>query len=488
MTESSLLEEGMPTTTGHSNRHAKLRTFLAGARKVFLIFLISRLFVLAGIYLADNKMMLDAAEWLFRFGLFSPPLIGPVQPGSIDYENPPVRTIEHVVQYWDAHWYLFIAENGYKEYWNTGFYPMVPMMLRLMGSVLSVFGLPLWPSMVWSGLVLNHLFFYTALFLFYKLVNRYSGPHVATTAAIYLAFFPGAFFYSSIMTESPYLALSLLFFILMEKGYFGLAACSTLVTSLVRVNSITLLIPFLQKIGFKRLFHWRPLLWIVVLLVGFGLYPLFLHWYAGNAWQYLEIFSHAHGQMPPPIRFIFFGSVFLASCLVAGVWHWLKKHKPHLAPGVLSVFQKVVLGLTITYFGLSFFAFSDVLVHIGVRLPALLDLAIRVSYLENLNPLLQYGYLHGVFPTVLVIVFVPLLMHRIPPIYRTYALLNFITLVCSAGGFGSNGRYIATQFPIFWCLAEASKDSFKLRAFLYLYFGVGLFSESIILAALRCFF
>lgn len=111
---------------------------------------------------------------------------------------------------WDGEWYLRISENGYRSLISAAFFPLYPLLIRI---VHEVFGLP---SIV-AGFIISNLAFLAAIILLFKLAKVHIGEKKARWALLLLVSFPTAFFFNMVYTESITLLLTVLFFYLLHK-------------------------------------------------------------------------------------------------------------------------------------------------------------------------------------------------------------------------------------------------------------------------------
>ena len=125
---------------------------------------------------------------------------------------------------WDGQHYLFIADQGYSKgdtdyplsYFyamNYAFYPLFPMCIRLMSMV---FG-----NIYIAALVLNLIFSYLFIHLFYAYARHYLPRPEALKSIILLLSFPPAFWLSAIYTEALFLfsLFGFIYFYQVEKSY-----------------------------------------------------------------------------------------------------------------------------------------------------------------------------------------------------------------------------------------------------------------------------
>lgn len=185
---------------------------------------------------------------------------------------------------WDGIWYQRIADYGYDPTVAHGngvaFSPLYPLMVREVASVLSI-------TYLAAGVLISTVCFLIALVLLHGLIARRSGERVARTAVWLTAFFPVAYLFSSVYTESVYLLLTVLAFVLIERGWILGSSIVGALTVLARPQGI-LLTPALavriwkdegRRPTWTMALRMLPLLLMPLAYVGFGAY---LYYRTGN--------------------------------------------------------------------------------------------------------------------------------------------------------------------------------------------------------------
>ena len=185
---------------------------------------------------------------------------------------------------WDGIWYQRIADYGYDPTVAHGngvaFSPLYPLMVREVASALSV-------TYLAAGVLISTGCFLVALVLLHGLITRRSGERVARTAVWLTAFFPVAYLFSSVYTESLYLLLTVLAFVLLERGWIVGSSVVGAFTVLARPTGI-LLTPSLAVRVWKdegRTPSWRMavrMLPILLLPVAYLAFSAYLYYRTGN--------------------------------------------------------------------------------------------------------------------------------------------------------------------------------------------------------------
>lgn len=157
----------------------------------------------------------------------------------------PWTLVFSVWQRWDALWYERIATHGYAAGDNTAaFFPLFPLLER-------VAAVPFLGNVTLGGLLVATLATIASLVLLYRLARPIGGRRAAATAALLLVTSPVAFFLLAPYTESLFLALTLMAFVLMRSEHPLLAGVAGTLAALTRLHGV-LLVPALAFVALRR--------------------------------------------------------------------------------------------------------------------------------------------------------------------------------------------------------------------------------------------
>ena len=176
---------------------------------------------------------------------------------AIGYRLPPLAGWREVViqplRNWDGFWYSLIAEYGYGVHpAATAFWPLYPWSMQF---VADAFGM----QVESAGLILANVAFFAALVVLYRLTRLEWGEAVARRTVWLLAFFPTAFFFSAVYSESFFLLFTLLAFYWSRTGKWWQAGLAGLLAALTRNVGVLLTVPL--ALMFLRQYGWRPRAW-----------------------------------------------------------------------------------------------------------------------------------------------------------------------------------------------------------------------------------
>jgi hypothetical protein len=136
----------------------------------------------------------------------------------------------------DGEHYLSIAQWGYKPL-QYFFFPVFPLITRLISQI---FDSSL-KTYLFSGLLLNHLFLFIAIYGFWKLINLDYSESIAKKTLILLLLFPTSFFFICFYNESLFLMLVVWSFYLARKKKWFISSILAGIAGATRVIGILLL-------------------------------------------------------------------------------------------------------------------------------------------------------------------------------------------------------------------------------------------------------
>lgn len=454
------------TVTAESTQNLKTVATTLPWRSLLLVFLVSRICILAGLLLAQNPAVASTVKQLYLFMLNSPDPAGSIyalHAFVYDRQNP-----LDLFQYWDGFWYLKLAIEGYSYDGSTlhqtvSHYPLFSGLSAAIGAIPVALGFSREPSVLWSGVLLNNLLFFMALACFYGIVQKHSGSRVAWVSVICLALYPGSLFCSLFLSEGVLLVWITGFFYLLETNRTGLAVVASVLASLTRVGGAVLIIPFIQQFWGARFFHRKILVLFGLLLLGIALYPLYLFITFGDPWLYFTMHATYRGGVPPVKLGML--CVFLIP-LVPSAW---------VSRFVLPVLLKLRIPGFIHRFSLPCFVLSTYASVLFILCGPL------GSMLHLFNPIPFHeipGFLALFTATLLFLCY----GRYLPVLYKPYTALSLAVLYF-AGTFFSGHRYLLTVFPVFWCIALILDRHPRIKPMIYMCFGISLVLFTIVYAS-----
>jgi len=187
--------------------------------------------------------------------------------------------------YFDGVHYLRLIMSGYTDVGSQAFFPLYPLLVRGVSHVLSL-------TPYFSGILLSLISLTASI-----TVIKYLFPDKKYYYIISLLLFPTSFFFIGLYTESLFLFLSLLFFLLLkQKRLFiaaiiaGLASATRLVGLFLSISLLYLLIKERPK---KLTLHYcvSSLALLVISASGFLCYSAYLWSRFGDPLMFLHVQS-----------------------------------------------------------------------------------------------------------------------------------------------------------------------------------------------------
>ncbi len=139
---------------------------------------------------------------------------------------------------WDSVWYLAIAHDGYADapdHAKTAFYPLYPLLAHAGGWIVG--------SQLVAGLLISLVCFLVALVLLHRLAAIELGIEDARGTLLLVAFFPTAFFFSAVYSESLFLLLSVGAVLAARQGRWAWAGLAGGLAAATRNSGVLLLVP-----------------------------------------------------------------------------------------------------------------------------------------------------------------------------------------------------------------------------------------------------
>lgn len=164
---------------------------------------------------------------------------------------------------WDATWYIEIARSGYHYQpgtpSNAAFFPLYPLLIRAAHALLFLPENDYWWLL--TGIILSNIALLVALGYFRSLLTIDFPEETVSRAIIYLLIFPTTFFFSSVYSESLFLALSVAAFYYARKNRWVTACILTALATLTRSQGIILLLPLSIEYLAQRNFSAQRVRW-----------------------------------------------------------------------------------------------------------------------------------------------------------------------------------------------------------------------------------
>ena len=141
---------------------------------------------------------------------------------------------------WDGGHFLGIAEYGYMEKFQYAFFPLYPMLIRALNSVVQ--------NYLFSALLISVMSSFLALNLLYRLILQDFDKKIAQKAILALIFFPTSFYFLTAYSEGLFFLLVIATFFLKSKGKLFWATILASLASATRLAGIALVLAFMVEV------------------------------------------------------------------------------------------------------------------------------------------------------------------------------------------------------------------------------------------------
>ncbi|MEO7002580.1 MAG: mannosyltransferase family protein [Ktedonobacterales bacterium] len=162
-----------------------------------------------------------------------------------------------VWQRWDTNWYLGIAQQGYAIPQQVGFFPVYPLLIRLVS-------FPLGGNTLLAALLVSNLSTLLALIGLGALATWEARDEgIAVRAMILMLAFPFAFYLTAAYTEGLFIAIVAFCLLYARQGRWGFTPLLVLLAGATRPTGVVLVLPlaweWLRQNGLLERSLWRPL-------------------------------------------------------------------------------------------------------------------------------------------------------------------------------------------------------------------------------------
>jgi hypothetical protein len=212
--------------------------------------------------------------------------------------GPPVSGALEVWNRWDTGHYVTIALHGYSQTSeNPAFFPLYPMLMRLLEPVLP-------GGMLSAGLIIAWAACVAALTVIYRLTDDLFGSATAQRMTTYVMAFPFAFYLCAAYNQSLFLALCVASLYCMRKGHWWSAGALAGLASGTRQAGVLLALAFAIEYLRQREWNFGRIRWdaLAVALVPAGLiaFAIYCAVYLGDPLKFVHIQAVWGREASPP--------------------------------------------------------------------------------------------------------------------------------------------------------------------------------------------
>ena len=158
--------------------------------------------------------------------------------------DPDKKILDFMAQAGDVPHYINIAQNGYASYGENAnkivLYPLFPLLMRILATVFRNYTV--------SGLIISYAAFGTASAYLYKLMRIDYDVEKSVDALLLMFIAPYGLFFTSIHTESLFLALSITTLYYARKENWLAASLIGYLTALTKTQGVIILAPVVYEL------------------------------------------------------------------------------------------------------------------------------------------------------------------------------------------------------------------------------------------------
>ncbi|GHO44377.1 hypothetical protein [Ktedonospora formicarum] len=201
------------------------------------------------------------------------------------------QTLSGMLQMWhreDVNWYIGIAKHSYTSVKTTAFFPLFPLLMYALS-------FPLGGHYFLAGMLISNAAWFVMLAVLFQLVKEEFDEARAHKTVLYLSVFPAALFFATAYTETLFIALMLISFYSIRKGYWWWAAIFAFLAGLTRSSGVFLAIPFCYEYLRQRQFKVRAIRWDIL---SIALIPFSVILFGAFCfWKFNDPLSFTHAQV-----------------------------------------------------------------------------------------------------------------------------------------------------------------------------------------------
>jgi len=158
----------------------------------------------------------------------------------------------HLFAKWDSIWYLNIARTGYLNPDHFAFFPLYPLLMKIV-TLPSSDVIVSYRTLVLTGFLISNVFFLASSVIIFKLTKLLGGrDDYAFYASFFFSIFPSSIFLSAIYSESMFLFLTLAALYYWRRGSPVKVTLLAFAASLTRPIGIFLIIPLLYDFVIEK--------------------------------------------------------------------------------------------------------------------------------------------------------------------------------------------------------------------------------------------
>jgi len=198
---------------------------------------------------------------------------------------------------WDGQWYLRIARLGYQTVDATAFFPLYPLLVRVVAAAAG-------QAYVVAAVGTSLACYVVAMYLLYRLVVMDYGPRVAAATVVFASLFPVSFFYQTAYSESVFLLTTVACVFFARRGQWLAAGVAGFFAALTRNTGFLVVLPmglfYLQARGWRLRRIDARLVWFALVPAGLALWMGYLGGRFGDVLAFSRAEVHWHRHLTAP--------------------------------------------------------------------------------------------------------------------------------------------------------------------------------------------
>lgn len=202
---------------------------------------------------------------------------------------------------WDGGHYFEIAEHGYSKLSDYAFFPLFPMLTKLISPFFK-------NNIILSGLIITNTAFLLFLFTIYKYAVGKYGKKVALNTITTFLVFPTTFFAVAFYSEPIFLLFAAIVFLFLNRHSYLASSVSASLASLARpvgiILTLSLFYSYFAQIKFDVRKIDKKFLHLIPSVFGFAIYVIYLWSKTNDPLRFLSVQSIWNRNVTDPISTI----------------------------------------------------------------------------------------------------------------------------------------------------------------------------------------
>lgn len=209
-------------------------------------------------------------------------------PNSSNFSNDFFKSLSN----WDGGHFLSIAQFGYGEKFQFAFFPLYPLVIKLVSQLTQ--------NYLIAAISVNLISVFFAFQLLYKLMLRDFNKYISERVVLGLMIFPTSFYFLTAYTESLFFLFIVATFYFLRQKKLLLATFFAILASATRLVGLAVVFALILDVILKHGF--RKKLWYIFLApLGFLLYCAYLFTHLRDPFYFLTAELHWQRSLSIPV-------------------------------------------------------------------------------------------------------------------------------------------------------------------------------------------